>query len=389
MPRNEKINEFGSGILFLKYILQAQPKTADPVFSTEEGVFAESFDLSLSCPEADATILYVLNSSEALPQIGFQNGTVYKTPFTVSTDTKVAAIAISKGKLPSAVVTKTYTRAKDSEEDLYDINKSGNITAYFGTQTDIVIPDTVHGQPVRGIAARAFKGNTFLRSVTLPDTVASIGSSAFADCTALQSVQGAGVRQISSGAFQNSAVCECAFPNVTAIGSRVFSGCRNLAAVDFPKIDTVDSYAFENTAVRDFSSDTLQRIGMFAFRGSAIETVSLPMLTALSTSAFANCASLRSFCAPRLQTLPVSTFENCIALQTLDLPEVVSAASRSFRNTGLRIAYLPKLQTVDRSAFSGSTSLEAVLFPEAVDVNTSAFENCTQLSLVFCRSSRL
>lgn len=207
--------------------------------------------------------------------------------------------------------------------------------------------------------------------------------------TALQSVKGAGVRQISSGAFQNSAVCECAFPNVTAIGSRVFSGCRNLAAVDFPKIDTVDSYAFENTAVRDFSSDTLQRIGMFAFRGSAIETVSLPMLTALSTSAFANCASLRSFCAPRLQTLPVSTFENCIALQTLDLPEVVSAASRSFRNTGLRIAYLPKLQTVDRSAFSGSTSLEAVLFPEAVDVNTSAFENCTQLSLVFCRSSRL
>lgn len=383
VPRNEKINEFGSGILYLKYILQAQPKTADPVFSAEEGVFSESFDLKLTCPEADATILYVLNSSEALPQIGFQNGTVYKTPFTVSTDTKVAAIAISKGKLPSAVVTKTYTRAKDSEEDLYDINKSGNITAYFGTQTDIVIPDTVHGQPVRGIAARAFKGNTFLRSVTLPDTVTSIGSSAFADCTALQSVKGAGVLQISSAAFQNSAVCECAFPNVTVIGSRVFSGCRNLAAVDFPKIDTVDSYAFENTAVRDFSSDTLQRIGMFAFRGSAIETVSLPMLTALSTSAFANCASLRSFCAPRLQTLPVSSFENCIALQTLELPEVVSAASRSFKNTGLRIAYLPKLQTVDRSAFSDSTSLEAVLFPEAMDVNTSAFENCTRLSLVY------
>lgn len=383
VPRNEKINEFGSGILFLKYILQSQPKTADPVFSAEEGVFAESFDLSLSCPEADATILYVLNSSEALPQIGFQNGTVYKTPFTVSIDTKVSAIAISKGKLPSAVVTKTYTRAKDSEEDLYDINKSGNITAYLGTQTDIVIPDTVHGTAVRGIAARAFRGNTFLRSVTLPDTVTTIGTSAFADCTALQSVKGAGVRQISSAAFQNSAVSACAFPNVTSIGTKVFSGCRNLAEVDFPKIDTVDAYAFENTAVRDFSSDTLQRIGMFAFRGSAIETVSLPRLTTLSASAFANCASLRSFSAPRLATVSISAFENCIALQTAELPEVVSVALNSFKNTGLRLAYLPKLQTVDRAAFSGSTALEAVLLPEAVDVNTSVFENCTRLNLVY------
>lgn len=383
VPRNEEINEFGSGILYLKYILQAQPKTADPVFSAEEGVFSESFDLSLSCPEADATILYVLNSTEDLPQIGFQNGTVYKTPFTISTDTKVAAIAIAKGKLPSAVVKKQYTRAKDSEEDLYDINKSGNITAYVGTQTDIVIPDTVHGQPVRGIAARAFKGNTFLRSVTLPDTATSIGSSAFADCTALQSVKGAGVLQISSAAFQNSAVCECAFPNVTSVGSRGFSGCRNLTAVDFPKIDTVDAYAFENTAVRDFSSDTLQRIGMYAFRGSAIETVSLPQLTALSTSAFANCPSLRSFSAPRLQTLPISTFENCIALQTLELPEVVSAASRSFRNTGLRIAYLPKLQSVELSAFSSSTALEAVLLPEATSAANFAFSGCSSLALVY------
>lgn len=383
VPQNAERNEFGSGILYLKYILQSQPKTADPVFSAEEGVFSESFDLELTCPEADATILYVLNSSEDLPQIGFQNGTVYKTPLTISTDTKVSAIAISKGKLPSAVVKKQYTRANDSEEDLYDINKSGNITAYFGTQTDIVIPDTVHGQPVRGIAARAFKGNTFLRSVTLPDTATAIGASAFADCTALQSVKGTGVRQISTSAFQNSAVSDCQFPNVTSIGTKVFSGCRNLAEADFPKIDTIDAYAFENTAVRSIVSDTLQRIGMFAFRGSAVETVSLPNLQTLSASAFANCPSLHTFSALRLKTLPVSAFENCIALQTLELPEVVSAASRSLKNTGLRIAYLPKLQTVDLSAFSGCTALEAVLLPEASAVSSYAFSECSRLALVY------
>lgn len=382
-PQDASKNEFGSGILYLKYILQSQPKTADPVFSTEAGVFSESFDLSLSCPEADVTILYILNSSDALPQIGFQNGTVYKTPFTISTDTKVSAIAISKGKLPSAIVTKQYTRAKDSVEALYDINRSGNITAYYGTEADIVIPDTINGTTVRGIAARAFKNNAFIRSVTLSDSVTSVGSSAFADCTALQSVKGAGVLQISSSAFQNSTVSECVFPKVTSIGSRAFLGCRNLTEIDLPKIDTVDTSAFENSALRNVCFDTLQRVGMYAFRSSAVETAVLPKLQTLGMSAFANCVSLRSFSASRLTTVSSGTFENCTALQKAELPEVVSIALRGFKNTALKIAYLPKLGTVESSAFSHCTALEAVLLPEATLVNSSAFENCTQLHLVY------
>lgn len=383
VPRRDDVNEFGSGILYLKYILQSQPKTADPVFSAEEGVFSESFTLSLSCPEADATILYVLNSTEDLPQIGFQNGTVYKTPFMVSTDTKVAAIAISKGKLPSAVVKKQYTRAKDNEGAQYDIDSSGSITAYFGTQTDIVIPDTIRGQTVRGIASKAFKGNTVLRSVTLPDTVTSIGSNAFADCTALQTIEGKGVQSLSTSALQNSAVSDCRFPNLVSIGSKVFSGCRNLKSVDFPKLDTVDAYAFENSALQTFASDTVQRIGMSAFRGSTVETILLPNLISVSASAFANCPSLHTFRAPKLLTLPLSAFENCTALKTLDLPELGSAASRCFRNTGLRMVYLPKLQSVDISTFASCAALEAALLPEVQSVSSFAFSECTRLSLVY------
>lgn len=382
VPKTENKNEFGSGILFLKYILQSHPKTADPVFSAEEGVFSESFTLSLSCPEADVTILYILNSADALPQIGFQNGTVYKTPFTISADTKVSAIAISKGKLPSAVVTKQYTRATD-EEGQYDINKSGNITAYYGTQTNIVIPDTVHGIKVRGIASRAFTGNTFLRSVTLPETATTIGSYAFSDCTALQSVTGAGVLQISSSAFQNSSIAECLCPKVTSIGTRAFSGCHNLTEIDLPRIDIIDTSAFENSALQTACFDTLKRVGMYAFRGSAVETVNLPMLQTLGMSAFANCPSLQTFSASHLTTVSTGTFENCVALRTLALPEVVSTALRSFKNTGLKIAYLPKLTTVDISAFSDCAALEAVLLPEATNISSSAFSDCTRLRLVY------
>lgn len=383
IPQNAEKNEFGSGILYLKYILQMHPQTADPVFSAEEGVFSESFSLRLSCPEKDATILYILNSKEALPQIGFNNGTVYKAPFTISTDTKVTAVAIAKGKLPSAVVTKQYTRAQNSEDAKYDIDRNGNVTAYFGTDTDIVIPDTIRGIPVRGIGARAFKGNTFLRSVTLPDTATAIGLSAFTDCTALQTVKGAGIRQLSAYAFQNSAVSEVLFPQLNSVGTKAFAGCRNLLEIDLSCTETIDISAFENAAVRAVVSDSVKRIGTFAFRGSAVETVSLANIQTISPSAFVNCAALRTVSAPCLTAVSANTFENCSALQTVDLPNVTSVALKGFSRTALKIIYLPKLDSVEMSAFSGCFALEAVLFPQTTSVSMNAFENCVQLHLVF------
>lgn len=383
VPQKSEKNEFGSGILFLKYILQKHPKTADPVFSAEEGVFSESFSLQLTCPEKDATILYILNSKEALPQIGLNNGTVYKAPLTISTDTKVTAIAIAKGKLPSAIVTKQYTRAQDSEDSKYDIDRNGNITAYFGSDAEIVIPDTIRGIPVRGIGARAFKGNTFLRAVTLPDAATDIGLSAFTDCTALQTVQGAGIRQISAYAFQNSTVAEAVFPQLRSIGTKAFAGCRNLLEIDLNCTEIIDMSAFENAAVREIVSDSLTRIGTYAFRGSAVENVRLANIQTIAPSAFVNCASLRTVSLPRLTTVSANTFENCTSLQTIDLPNVTSVALKSFRQTALKIIYLPKLSSVEMSAFSGCTALEAILFPETTSVGINAFEDCTQLHLVF------
>ena len=53
------------------------------------------------------------------------------------------------------------------------------ITGYTGTETDLVIPAEIDGYPVTAIGSNAFAGHGELSFVTLPDSVASVGSGAF------------------------------------------------------------------------------------------------------------------------------------------------------------------------------------------------------------------
>ena len=67
---------------------------------------------------------------------------------------------------------------------------------------NVVIPDTFNGCPVVGIMENAFKGNTVIQSVTIPDSVEFIDSFAFSECGNLSSVTiGSGIERIETYAF--------------------------------------------------------------------------------------------------------------------------------------------------------------------------------------------
>lgn len=82
----------------------------------------------------------------------------------------------------------------------------------------------------------AFYGCNSLASITIPDSVTSIGGNVFADCTSLTSVAiPKGVTSISEGTFGSCGLTRVTIPDgVTNIRDNAFSWCDNLTSIMIP-----------------------------------------------------------------------------------------------------------------------------------------------------------
>ena len=123
------------------------------------------------------------------------------------------------------------------------------------------------------IEESTFYGCSSLTSVTIPNSVTSIGSYAFRDCSSLTSVTiGNSVTSIGSSAFYGcSSLTSVTIGNsVTSIGNHAFYGCSSLTSVTIGNSVT----SIGNHAFRDCSSltsvtigNSVTSIGIYAFEG--------------------------------------------------------------------------------------------------------------------------
>ncbi|HKW30190.1 MAG TPA: leucine-rich repeat protein [Verrucomicrobiae bacterium] len=81
-------------------------------------------------------------------------------------------------------------------------NRTITITGYNGTNTTLIIPDTINGLPVTGIGNYAFENQTGLLSVTIPNSVTRIGLYAFFASGLTSLTIGSSVTNIGIGAFE-------------------------------------------------------------------------------------------------------------------------------------------------------------------------------------------
>ncbi len=133
-----------------------------------------------------------------------------------------------------------------NDEDL-----TATVSRYTGTATEVVIPAEVTHEgktyKVTAIGAEAFRGNSTLTKVTIPEGVKTIGPNAFIGCTSLTSITiPDGVTRIESDAFSYcTSLTNVTIPEgVTYIRHRAFSGCTSLTSVSLPASLTVCDQAF-------------------------------------------------------------------------------------------------------------------------------------------------
>jgi hypothetical protein len=151
------------------------------------------------------------------------------------------------------------------------ITITGTILSLDGPLT---IPSTIHGLRVTAIGDRAFE-TKHMTSVTIPDTVVSIGQSAFSSCVFLSNVTlGNGLITIGSYAFSScNPLTNMTIPkSVTSIGDYAFYYCTKLEGIYFegnaPSLGA-DVFLIDNKATVYYLPGTIGWGSMFGGRPTA------------------------------------------------------------------------------------------------------------------------
>lgn len=248
------------------------------------------------------------------------------------------------------------------------------ITGYTGTDSQVVIPESINGLPVTAIADRAFLGRSGITSVTLPDTLISIGDNAFARMDALTSVViPDSVESIGYAAFRGCGALESVHigAGLETLGEQAFYGAASLKA-----FTAGEGGAFTVQSGVLYSGKTLvcapagmtgtltipeniETIAPYALAGSGLEAVVFPAaLNYIGEGALYDCDSLKEI------TLGDS------AMPTLSIPKLFAAGCDALTTVHLGSSVF----AVGSSAFLNCPALvQAEIAPEVTRISDNAF----------------
>lgn len=245
--RNEKysITKTGEGITFTP--------------SDEQILAGTEVKVDVAVPTGKVLKEFKVNGQNVLT--GTENK-AFSYKFAIASDTSLEAVYVDKSPF------------------IFDAT-TGTITGYE-TKTipeNLIIPDEIYGFTVKHIGKDAFKYSKYsgvvdntIKTLTLPDTLESIGS----------------------GAFTNHDLEELTLPkNLEKVSDRSFFGNKKLKKVIFPegsKVKILEEYCFSYAPIEEINlPEGLTRIDMSALDGNNLKTVTIPStVTEIRAQAFIN-----------------------------------------------------------------------------------------------------
>ncbi len=298
-------------------------------------------------------------------------------------------------------------------QDHFDFTTSEDggsiITGYEGPGGHVVVPNELGGNPVKEIARRAFNRVENLTSISIPDSIITIGDFAFNDCENLTSISiPDSVITIGDFAFYGcKSLTSTSIPeSVTSIGDRAFGGCHNLAGFNVdsanPSYSSFDGVLFdrEQTTIIRYPAGkvashysiggNVSSIGDDAFTNSPNLT-SITMgdsVISIGEAAFRYCPNLTNITIGKnVTSISQFAFADCESLTNLTIGEGVVAIGRSAfsRCTNLRTVTTPdSLKTIDESAFAHCFWLTSIIFPDGLNsIGNEAFFGCINLQRIY------
>ncbi|MBR2019857.1 MAG: leucine-rich repeat domain-containing protein [Clostridia bacterium] len=262
--------------------------------------------------------------------------------------------------------------ASDFDYDTFE--KDGErvirLIRYKGERTDVVIPDTIDGLPVRilkGVTAQNENGHprvvqgvfedTSIESVYIPSSVSSLGRDSFAHCTKLEQVE-----------FAKGC-------GITSLNTSTFESCTALTRIDLSPLTKLKGTYY------------------YSFRDcTSLKEIIFPEgMTTIDEGSFLNCSALQSLYLPdSLEEIVKNAFEGCIGIESISVGKNLrlyepAISNVIFNSPALKnIIFRDGVESLDGYAMFSITSPVSVEVPASVNVvSGNTFFNYNTMTITF------
>lgn len=355
-------------------------------------------------------LLYCVVTLLFVPQIIMAAGETFEYKglnYIVNADDATVSVGDNRGCSGDIVIPGTV----EFNSQTYSVTAIHSNAFYLnGLMTSIEIPTSV-----TIIENQAFFGCTGLRSIELPSSVTSIGGYVFGRCTELMSITVSKDNRVYDSRDNCNAIIETATnmlvygcrntkipDSVTSIGPSAFHECIGLTSIDIPSsVTTIRSGAFSRctglTSIEIPNSIVLIDYKTF-YDCSGLTSISVDknnrvydsrdncnaiIETATNTLVF-GCENTKI--PSNITSIGDDAFSGRTGLISIEIPSgVTSIGDEAFAGcTGLTSIEIPNsVQLIRHGAFSGCSGLLYVIIPNSVSsIGDHAFHGCTGLASV-------